>query len=162
MGNLADFLMGCERNVKQEGLSQTLGWAFLHWKWYCELRGWTVEYLIDETCRAFEDKHVPGFNLSAEDRMHLRIMRGYAQTVAEKSGKALVDVLTHRAMEDWGATHMEAQHMARWAVADLERPDLSLETVSSEIQETAQHDLPAVKKVKHWDGAHFRGQDRTL
>ena len=45
MGNLADYVMDCERNVKQEGLSQTLGWAFLHWRWYCDLRGWTVEYL---------------------------------------------------------------------------------------------------------------------
>ena len=58
MGNLADYVMDCERNVKQEGLSQTLGWAFLHWRWYCDLRGWAVEYLIDETCQAFEDKHV--------------------------------------------------------------------------------------------------------
>ena len=38
----------------------------------------------------------------------------------------LVGFLTNRIMKDWGAMHLEAVQMAKWAVTDLAKPDPSL------------------------------------
>lgn len=59
-------MTGCLANYVQEVAvghpfarsGQSLCWAWMYWLRYAELRGWDAGDLIDETCAAFERKHV--------------------------------------------------------------------------------------------------------
>ncbi|MFN8469589.1 MAG: hypothetical protein U0X20_28805 [Caldilineaceae bacterium] len=66
--------MGCLANYVQEHAAnhpfaksgQSLAFAWLYWRQYAEAREWHAADLIEETCRTFEAKHVPGWGVSLE------------------------------------------------------------------------------------------------
>lgn len=144
MGCLANYVQEVATNHPFAKSGQSLAFAWLYWRQYAEARGWHAYDLIDETCRAFEAKHVAGWGVSSLARRTARdaqraVQSRYRGADADTVRQQLIVELVHL----WKFTPDEAERAARWAMLEpANEVASSLELSSSE---TAQHDLPVVK-----------------